>query len=154
MDQTQTSRTTTVTADALRPGIEWLASDQHPEAVVSHHGITTRIGDYSVTVAPQPPAGRNSGAVVVFNQVEYEYEADADTVSDGIGPDQLDELQAIVEQVAPVLYRWNGVSCACLTCSFNIDVEVSAAIRHAKTNYVAFERPAVRPTMPEGWVGQ
>lgn len=134
-----------VTVDGIRRVIDWLDSDQAPDAVVSHHGVSTRLGDFFVSITPQPPSTSPRGTVLVFNVAEWEYVGGAPgpytDIANGIAPEDRDELQALVEQVVPVLSAWNGISRQCITCSFNVDREPGAAVARAKANYRPFETP-------------
>jgi len=131
-----------VTVDALRCVVAWLESEQQPDAVVSHHGVSTRIGDFCVQITPSPPSGRTGGTVVVFTVPPTTWEKNEhDEITNGIAPEQRDALGHLLAEVAPVLRSWNGLSSQCTTCSFHIDREPGQDVRRAHDNYVPSETP-------------
>lgn len=124
-----------VTPEALRRVVDWLDSEQTPDAVVSHHGVSTRIGDFSVRIALAPP-----GPVVVF-EVSTAKRDEHDEIVNGIPPEEREALGRLLGEVVPVVGSWNGLSSQCVTCSFRIDRELGEGVRRARANYVPFVTP-------------
>jgi hypothetical protein len=136
----------------LRAGIGWLKSGQLDDAWVSQFGIYADFGPYRVNIAQGPPSGRSGGSVVTFHLRDGQRSWLGKP--NGIAPDERDAIAEIVEQVAPVLYRWNGTSAKNDSCSFWIDVTPSADVARAYRNYHDVRwRGGCGPRVltPEGW---
>ena len=147
------------TAEALKPGIDWLASEQGPAAKVSQFGIYTTIGDYCVSVTPSGKAGDNRGSVVIVNLREEAKRRENvhgyPELVNGITQLEREALEREVASLAFVLDRWNGHDVRHDSCSFRIDVEVGRGVTRAFSNYcargLAADRERPRVTAPEGW---
>jgi hypothetical protein len=140
-----------VDVDQLRAVVAWLDSDQAEDAVVSHHGVAAKVGEFRVTVCPQAPDRNNRqpkrrGCVVVFEVRPDAYKRDtAANLTNGIDEHAKRRLCELLEEVVPVIGEWNGLGRECVTVSFNIDREPGSGVSRARANYVPFERtgPAV-----------
>lgn len=130
-----------VTVEDLRRVVGWLDSEQAPDAVVSHHGVGTKVGEFRVVITPTSPSGKDrTGTVLVFELLRAHRQTDwRGYLVNGIDPVTRDALEAIVAEVAPVISAWNGLSEQSQTCSFNIDRAAGPGVARAYANYVPFK---------------
>lgn len=152
------ARAAALTADALRPGIDWLTSEQADDARVSQFGIGTNIGPYNLMVTPSGTVSNSRGSVVVVTLREdariYTGSYPRD-LTNGIESEERDRLEAVVATFGHVLDRWNGCAITHTSTSFLLDAEISEDVRRAHRNYTAAGLTAGRltppVTKPEGW---
>lgn len=146
--QAEASQVRGVTAADIRRLIDWLDSEQDPNAYVTQFGVGERIGDFYVNITPGGPyqATATGGSVLIFKvhedaatyhrKTSYQRE-----LTNGITPAQRDELEALVTEIVPVHQAWNGLSTACETCSFHVAKDPGPGVARAYKNYS--DRPGV-----------
>lgn len=129
-----------VSAEEIRPFIDWLDSEQAPDTYVTQFGVTGRAGDFSIGVMPGGPAQHSrrapGGCVLVFkihpDVAQYGPERpQGRELTNGIDPELRDELEAVVTEVVPVHSAWNGVGKACVSCSFHIAKDAGPGVAGA-----------------------
>lgn len=133
-----------VTVEGLRPFIDWLDSEQDPEAYVSQFGVGKDIGDFYCYIAAHGPfneEARLGGSVMVFTIAEKKAKYVEKEkgwhreLTNGITPRTRNALQRLIEEIVPVHSSWNGVGKACDTCSFHIAKDAGPDVERAYQNY-------------------
>lgn len=143
-----------VSVDDLRPFINWLDSEQDPEAYVSQFGVGKDVGVFHIYIAPHGPFNPEAqlgGSVMVFTIREgaAKYNTAIPSwrreLTNGITPRTRNALQRLIEEIVPVHSAWNGVGLACETCSFHVAKEAGPDVERAYQNYHRSERRPDRP---------